>query len=291
MRNLLLVLGIAFCLASTTSIAFAATASPVTWYTSDGKELSLEKATKLLAKYDVVMFGEFHDNTNIHKEQLAFLEQFYKVDKNVALSLEMIEKDNKDLLEKYLKGEVTEEYFIANSRPWQNYVEDYAPMVNFCKNNERDVIASNIPRFLANQYAKSGTLDNIEADKKQYLPRVHIADKDRYYEEFAKVMSKGAMATKPEMVWNFYRAQCIKDDVMAQSIFDYLKDNPKTKVLHMQGSFHGRYHLGVADKLQRLDSKLKIAVISPVYITEDEKISDVINQYNTDGDFILFVKK
>ena len=213
------------------STSFVSAEKLVWWYTPEGKAISLKQAVKLLKDYDVIMFGEYHDQTAVHQEQLAFLKEYYYKNNNIALSLEMIEKDNEETLKKYLKGEITEDEFLETTRPWPNYKEDYAPLVNFCKDKNLDVIASNIPRYLASQYAKEGTFDNIAADKKQYLPRVHITDKDRYFEEFSKVMINGGMQMPPEKIWNFYRSQCIKDDVMAQSIFDYLEQNKGTQVI------------------------------------------------------------
>lgn len=286
MTKLLLVFAIIIFSALTINFSQVKANKLVFWYTPKGETLSLKEAVIYLKDYDVIMFGEYHDQYSIHQEQELFLQEFYKETSDIALSLEMIEKDNDDMLQKYLHSEISEEAFLSNTRPWPRYKKDYAPMVNFCKANKLDVIASNIPRYLASQYAKEGTLANIPEDKKMYLPKIHLADKDRYFEEFAKVMSGDAMNIPEERLWNFYRAQCIKDDMMAQSIFEYIEKNPNTKVIHMQGGFHGRYHLGVADKLQRLAPNLKIAVISPIFITDDNKEKLAINS-KEDGDLLL----
>jgi uncharacterized iron-regulated protein len=101
------------------------------------------------------------------------------------------------------------------------------------------------------------------------------------------------MKMPADKIWNFYRAQCINDDVMAQSIFDYLRQNKDAKILHMQGSFHGRYRLGVADKLRRLAPDLKIAVISPVYIEngDERKKSAIAAEHHDDVDLLLLTVK
>ena len=45
--------------------------------------------------------------------------------------------------------------------------------------------------------------------------------------------------------------ESIKDDTMAESIVEFLKEHKDTKVLHVQGSFHGDEHLGVVEKVNK----------------------------------------
>ncbi|MDR3348524.1 MAG: ChaN family lipoprotein [Acidaminococcales bacterium] len=275
----------------------AEAAAGVSWHLPAGSGIALKEAVKRLKGYDVVMFGEYHDQNALHQEQLAFLKEYCRIqDGNVALSLEMIEKDVAAQLKKYIDGAISEEEFIKSSRPWKNYREAYAPLVEFAKARGLDVIAANIPRRIASQYARTGSLDAVDAKDRVYLPRRHWADKDRYWEEFSSVMNGAggearAMSLPKEKIWDFYRAQCLKDDVMAQSIADYLALNPTRKVLQLQGTFHGRLHLGVADKLQRLVPGLKIAVISPVFMEENAQKDALAAEHEKEGDLLLLVKK
>ena len=267
------------------------------WRLPAGDEINLKEAVSRLENYDVVMFGEFHDQNALHREQLAFLREYYRRRQGkIALSLEMIEKDVAGLLKKYLDGAVGEEEFLKDSRTWKNYREAYAPLVEFAKARRLDVIAANIPRRIASQYARTGSLDAAEEKDREYLPRRHWADKDKYWEEFFSVMNGAGgearvMSLPEEKIWDFYRAQCLKDDVMAQSIADYLTQNSGRKILHIQGMFHGRFHLGVADKLQRLRPELKIAVISPVFMEEGADGGALAVKHKDDGDLLILLRK
>jgi uncharacterized iron-regulated protein len=267
------------------------------WHTPDGRGLSRAEAVKKLKNYDVVMFGEFHDQLALHEEQLSFLREYCKSWKGkIALSLEMIERDAAGLLKKYLDGAIGEAEFLKDSRPWNNYREAYAPLVEFAKERKLDVIAANIPRYIASRYARSGSLNAVEEKDRKYLPRRHWADKDKYWEEFFAVMNGAdgearAMSLPESKIWDYYRAQCLKDDVMAESIADYLKENPGQKILHIQGAFHGRLHLGVADKLQRLLPQLKIAVISPVFMEKGTDNAVLAVKNKDEGDLLILLEK
>lgn len=269
-----------------------AASGDVQWYTKDGKAISLDEAVQSLAAYDVALFGEYHDKAAVHQEELAFLEKMYAKNPELTLSLEMIERDVQPLLDRYLQGKATETEFVAASRPWKNYLEDYRPLVNFAKARRMDVIASNIPRYMAAAYAKSGTLDGIEDEQKQYLPRVHRVEHAAYYAQFAAYMNAGhsGMPMPPERIERFYQAQCLKDDTMAESIADAFAKDPKRRILHVQGEFHGRNGLGVAEKLKKLRPEIKVAVITSILTDGSRVEAQIIRQRSAAGDLLLLVR-
>ena len=100
--------------------------------------LCAAQLAKRLQKYDVVFFGEFHDQSEIHQYELELLKAMYKAKgAKLALSMEMFEADNQSKLNYFLADTLSEEDFLAASRPWPNYSTDYAPLVNFAKENAR----------------------------------------------------------------------------------------------------------------------------------------------------------
>ena len=139
-------------------------------YYYQGEKVNLDKAVSISQNYDVVFFDEYHDQKSIHEEELSFFQEMYKQNKGMILSMEMFERDVQSVMDKYLNDEITEIEFINNSRPWENYQTDYKPLVEFAKEKDMYVLASNIPRRIANQYTKVGDLDLIEdKDKIQGL--------------------------------------------------------------------------------------------------------------------------
>lgn len=263
-----------------------AASAPDAYFYANGKSMDSAEAAEYLKGYDVVMFGEYHDQRAIHIIEDEFLREMHKIEPNLAVSMEMLERDGKDDFDRYMAGDITEQEMKESVRLWPNWDEDYRPMAEFARENGLHVISSNIPRYLAAHYAKNGTLDGIAESDQKYLPAQHIITKNAYYDNFAKVMSAPGKPMKitGETLDRYYGAQCLKDDTMAESIALYLDAHPDTKVIHYQGSFHGNYHLGVAEKLANLRPDFKIAVIAPAEtVDETEGRSEEL--------FCMFVRK
>lgn len=233
-----------------------------------GKELSAAQLAKRLQKYDVVFFGEFHDQSEIHQYELELLKAMYKAKgAKLALSMEMFEADNQSKLNNFLADTLSEEDFLAASRPWPNYKTDYAPLVNFAKEQQMPVIAANVPRFLAAHVAKNNaSTDGIAEQYLQWLPKHTYAPEGAYKDKFYAQMNspEAPMKMPPQRLAAVYAAQCLKDDKMAESIAAFADAHPDIQILHINGCFHSDAHLGTTQKLEALRPKLKVAVITPL---------------------------
>ena len=233
-----------------------------------GKELNAAQLAKRLQKYDVVFFGEFHDQGEIHAAEAELLQAMHKLQGNkLALSMEMFEADNQDKLDKFLADDLSEEDFLAASRPWPRYKTDYAPLVNFAKEQKMPVLAANVPRFLAAHVAKNnGSVAGIEEQYLQFLPKHTYAPEGAYKDKFYAQMTspEAPMKMPPQRLVAVYAAQCLKDDKMAESIAAFSDAHKEMQVLHINGCFHSDGHLGTTQKLEALRPKLKVAVITPL---------------------------
>lgn len=263
-----------------------------------GKEISLTKMSEELLNYDVIFFGELHDDSLLHHLQAELFQKLVNDNNNIVLSMEMFERDNQIELSNYINGKINYEEFSQQARLWPNHKTDYEPLLQIAKASSRDVIASNVPRRFASLLAKGGedALNSVEkAEHKLFANKLVVLD-DRYKTEFYETMKGMAQHGMPnrsnqDMILNIYKAQCLKDDTMAESINDYLKSNPSKKVLHINGDFHSRYFLGTAQKLALMNNQLKIAIISPVIFSIDETI-EWTPEFSDAGDYlILFSRK
>ncbi len=264
-------------------------------YTAAGQPVTVEALAELMDHYDVVVFGEYHDNTVLHSLELELLKKTFARQPQLALSLEMFERDVQGDLNDYLSGRIAEQEFLAKSRPWKNYQEAYRPLVAFAGVNSLPVVAANIPRALAAQYAQTGSLDGIPAAMKRYLPQVHLAPAGEYRQQFMAYMtenvSSARMPVTPDKLDNYYKAQCLKDDTMAESIVSFLQLHPDYKLIHYQGDFHSRGRLGVVEKLQLLNPALKVAVITPIYTANTDGLPELLARYPNVGDVVVFLSR
>ncbi len=256
-----------------------------------GKVVNLKQIAS--DKSNVYFFGEYHDNAFLHKQEIDFLKTLYKQNKNIAVSMEMFERDIQDILNKYLEGKISEKDFIKETRAWPNYLTDYKPIIEFAKKHHLPVIAANIPRRYAALMRKKGTsaIEALPKNERKFIAKDYVFKDDQYKKEFFKVMDSNMGGKMPKQLKNkifqkYYEAQCLKDETMAESIFKFMKKHPKTVIVHYNGDFHSRYHLGTVQKLQDRVTDKKISVISPV-ITNSEKDVKFIPQLSDIGDYLI----
>ncbi len=255
----------------------------------NGKRLkSFNEMIALLENVNVVFVGEQHTDPKAHFVELELLKKLYaKKRGKIILSLEMFERDVQSILNQYLEGKISEEEFLKNSRPWKNYPTDYKPMIEFAKEKGIKVIASNVPRRYAAMVARNGlaVLNNLKPAERRLIAKTIYFDYPQYRKLFYKTMEAmggpmgkhGAFKFKEK----FYKAQCVKDSTMAESIYREMKKNPGFLILHINGSFHSDYKLGTAGVLKTLFPEVKIANVK-VLPSDEEKLENKI------ADFIVY---
>jgi uncharacterized iron-regulated protein len=173
----------------------------------------------------------------------------------------MFERDVQPLLDRYLRDEIPESEFLAGSRPWPNYRSDYRPLIEYAKQHDIPVLAANVPRRYARQVARKGmeALEALDEEERGYVASEALAASPAYRKRFVSVMP----AMEDDRLDRMFKAQCLKDDTMAESIHEYLDAHPEIRrVVHMNGSFHSSFSLGTVHGLKARRPKLEIAVVT-----------------------------
>jgi len=221
----------------------------------------MEDSFDILMDYSVIFIGEEHESRVSHHAELTILKGLAERDSNLVLALEMFERDVQKSLDAYLDGTIPEDKFLEESRPWPNYLEDYRPLIEFAKKKEMTVIAANVPRRAAAGVAMTNDLSpDVMGEDNIYLPKkLHLKSKE-YYKHFVSSMEEmpHSAPMKDMNVDGLYKAQVLKDAVMAASIEPFLN----RRILFCCGHFHSDYHLGIPFQLQKNHPNLKIAVIA-----------------------------
>ncbi len=218
---------------------------------------------KSLLGYDVVLFGENHNNSINHWLQLRLTEALFEKNKNLILGAEMFERDNQSGLNQYLAGKLEVKNLKDSVRLWNNFTTDYQPLVDFAKSNKLEFIATNIPRKFASQVSKQGleSLNQLpDSDKKDIakLP-INVTLETPGYKEMKAMMGDHADDMK---VMNFVSAQAVKDATMAESILKSWKSGKL--FLHYNGNYHSKEYGGIYWYLKKANPSLKVAVITVV---------------------------
>ena len=250
------------------------------FFDSKGKRVTYEKVLKASEKTDVVLFGEFHDNSLVHWLQLEFTKDLAKR-KNLVLGAEMLEADNQEAVNRYLKGEINQKGLDTLARLWLNYKTDYKPLVDFAKSKQIDFIATNIPRRYASLVFRKDlvALDSLSLQEKAWIAPLPIAF-DINLPGYKSMMGMQGGHAGEKMP----KAQAIKDATMAYFIHKNRKEN--SVFIHYNGTYHSDNYEGINWYLKKLDDNIKIITIAMV---EQKDLGKLESENNNKANFILVI--
>lgn len=239
--------------------------------TKTEKEATLKDIAADMDNYDVLMFGEEHNDSVTHYVEHAMLEYMYlKFGAELALSLEMFDRDVQPIMDEYLNGFIKEKHFKKDARAWSNY-RDYRPMVEYAKDKKLDVICANAPTRYTNLAGRKGqkALEDLPKDAKEFFaPLPYDTASGKYYKKLMDLQhspdGQPAMPAAAMGGFNLIMAQSLWDATMAYSITSYMdkKKNGNKKVMHVNGKFHSDEGFAVATQLYNYNSKIKRLIIS-----------------------------
>ncbi len=251
-------------------------------YNAQGKKVSFSKMIKQIARQEIVLFGELHNNPISHWLELE-VTQACAEKRNLVLGAEMFEQDNQTALSNYLQGKITRKGLDTSARLWNNYKTDYAPLVNFAKEKNIAFIATNIPRKYASQVSKGGfeILSNLSDQEKSWIAPLPIAY-DANLPGYQKMLTMMGEHTSPNMP----KAQAIKDATMAHFIFKNWSTGQL--FIHYNGSYHSDFHEGISWYLKRSKADIKIATIATV---TQKEIDSLLPEHFWKADYIICVEE
>jgi uncharacterized iron-regulated protein len=240
-----------------------------------GESITMKQFADRSSKFDVMFFGEFHDDSLLHSIQAEYLGEWLKRNPQTAVSFEMFERDVQNVVNDYLANKISEEEFLKKSRPWPDYLKFYKPLLELAKKNHLPVIAANIPRRYAALYARKGMtgINSLPPDERKYITKKMLIKDDEYLKKFYNTMmlnmgmdtNETISPNQENTLYLYYGAQVIKDETMAESIAEFLQSHKGWKVVHFNGDFHSNNYLGTVAKLRRRMPGLNIGIITPSY--------------------------
>jgi uncharacterized iron-regulated protein len=249
-------------------------------FDQNGKKVTYDKLLKSSLKTQVVLFGEYHNNSVSHWLQLE-LTKDVAAKKPIVLGAEMLEADNQKQLNQYLNAEIDQKKLDSTARLWPNYKTDYKPLVDFAKENKFNFIATNIPRRYASMVSKKGfeALETLTSEEKSWVapqPIPYDANLPGYV-EMMKMMGEHTSVNMP-------KAQASKDATMAYFINQNLKKD--TVFIHYNGTYHSDNFDGINWYLKQYNPTIQIITISTV---EQKDISKLDKENYNKANYILVI--
>ncbi|MES2765137.1 MAG: ChaN family lipoprotein [Bacteroidota bacterium] len=263
--------------------------------TKIAREVSLQDIAADMQNYDVLFFGEEHNDSVTHYAQHELLKELHaQFGSNLALSMEMFDRDVQLVMNEYLSGFIREKNFLKDARAWSNY-RDYRPLVEFAKEQKLGIICTNAPTRYTNLAGRKGQQELLKLPpdaQRFFAPLPYDTASGGYYEKLMAMMqpplgdtSKAHMPAMAMHGFNLIMAQSLWDATMAYSIAEYDRLHPKKKILHINGKFHSDEHFAIVTQLKKYAPLLKSLVISSA---DDAAFPQIDwSKYAKFGDYII----
>ncbi len=273
-------------IAASSSAVFAQDSYKV--FDGNGTASNIDAIIASADKNDVIFLGEEHDDPTGHSLETEIFKRLvekYEGKRKVILSLEMFERDVQTVVDEYLSGLISEQHFLASSRPWPRYKTDYRSLVELAKEHSLDVVAANAPRRYVNMVSRLGrdSLTKLSPEAKRWLAPLPYPEPSKAYSQKFNELMGGS----PESINNanpILYSQALWDATMADSVRKALDASPGALVVHLNGGFHTESRLGTFEQLIGYLPKTKGIVVTM------KSVSD-ISSFNADmkglGDFII----
>ena len=252
-------------------------------FSGEGKAIDYGKMLKKINGAEVILFGELHNNPICHWLELQLTKDLFAQQPDLILGMEMFEADDQLILDEYLAGTIEEKHLRSEAKVWNNYDTDYRPLIEFAKQHQLHVIATNIPRRYANLVYREGIqdLDSLSDTAKQWIAPLPIEVDLSLpgYKAMMEMMGGHGEANDTE---NLAKAQAVKDATMA----NFMLSHRNGILLHFNGTYHSQNYEGIVWYLKKARPDLEITTIHTV---EQDNIDALEEEHRNAADFIICV--
>jgi uncharacterized iron-regulated protein len=216
------------------AIVSGATGRPVGWDEMVGD----------LAAARVVYVGERHPSAAHHRAQLRVIEALHARDRELAVGMEMFDRSYQPVLDRWSAGELDEAEFLRRTHWYANWRFDFAlyrPILDYVKANRLRLVALNLPSDIPRKI-RVGGIDYLSDYEKGFLPaRVDTAN--AAHRAFVQqVFRQHDFRSDFE---DFYLAQCVWEDVMAESVARSLGTG---RMVVLAGNGHIQFKYGIPNR-------------------------------------------
>ncbi|MEP7049226.1 MAG: ChaN family lipoprotein [Pseudomonadota bacterium] len=212
---------------------------------ADGQELDQRQFFDELARFDVICLGEAHDSPRDHYAELLITQSLADrarfSGRALGVGFEMFQEPYSSILQLYGAGRMNDAALRKRTQFDQRWGFPYAyyqPILAFGRSRGLPLKALNAPRELTHAVAGKG-LAGLTPKERRQLPELDL-DNSAHRAAFDRMMADHPRSDGMSMD-NFYAAQVVWDETMANNAADWLADRaPSRQLLVLAGSAHCR---------------------------------------------------
>jgi len=212
-----------------------------------------------MARRDVVLLGESHDDYDHHEWQLQTLAALHQLRPQMVIGFESFPRRVQPVLDKWIAGKLSVRQLLEESdwsKVWNMPADLYLPLFRFARINRIPMIALNVDHSLIEAVAKKGW-DAVPQDMREGLS--HPAAPSENYRNFLYQIFQDHQHSKAlgNNEFDFFvESQTTWDRAMAEALANRVDRGKREQrpplVVGIMGNGHIRFGFGVPHQLRDL---------------------------------------
>jgi uncharacterized iron-regulated protein len=199
-----------------------------------------------------------------HDVQLEVLGGLYTKDPRLVIGMEMFERTFQQVLDRWTSGTIDQKTLLKETEWFSRWKFDYSyykKILAFARENRIKILALNAPRELVEKVGDFGITALSQREKAMIAP---IDTSDKHHRKYVEKVFKAHHATSRKTFENFYEAQCVWDDTMAETISEFMtsEEGQDKRVIVLSGGGHIIHKFGIPSRAFR-STGLPYATILP----------------------------
>jgi uncharacterized iron-regulated protein len=213
---------------------------------STGQPVSFDVMLADLLAVAIVYVGEKHTSAAHHAVQLRLIRALHRKIPQLTLALEMFDRSYQGILDLWSAGRLDEDGFLRRSHWYANWRFDYTlyrDILEYAREHRLRLVALNLP-FNIPPKIRVGGLEHLSTYEKGFLPAQVDTGIAAHREYAQKVFGMHEFKSSVRFE-DFYLAQCVWEDVMAESIAGSLGNG---RMVVLAGNGHIQYRYGIPER-------------------------------------------
>ena len=211
--------------------------------------ITFEQLISELENARVVFVGERHTNIEHHNLQLEIIRALYKGHPDLKIGMEMFDHTYQPVLDKWSRGELTEDEFLKQTHWYANWKFNYGlyrDILAFAREKNIPVVGLNIPFHIPSKISIGGIGSLSEYEKAQ-LPEKITTDIEAHRKYVKEIFEQHHLKGREDFE-NFYMAQNVWEDAMAEAVVRHLGNS---LMVVLAGNGHIVEKFGIPDRVSR----------------------------------------
>ena len=226
-----------------------------------GAMRALQKEQSKWMKKRVIYVGETHDRLDHHLNQLTIIKHQFQLTPNLAIGMEFFQQPFQPVLDDFIAGRISEKEMLKKTEYYSRWGFDYRlykPIMDFARENRIPVIALDLPMEIRRKVGRQG-IESLSEEERLALPE-EIDLSDSHYRDLLMASFRGHTNLKSQFD-NFFAAQVVRDETMAEQVVDYLNAHPGHRMVVLAGAGHLDYGSGIPNRVKRRMSAIDALIV------------------------------